>query len=250
MSISSVHAADARLPAYCGCQDCQPDRRRGVSRRDLLRASVVSAASLGAPAVLMPRSARAQTALTPDAAVTQLMDGNARFVASQLTSFDEDLAILKQNTVDKQEPFAAVLSCADSRVPVELVFDQSIGHIFVARVAGNVCTPEIVASLEYGVAALGTVAIVVLGHSGCGAVKATISARPVPGQISALYAPIRPAVERAGSDLDAAIKANAQIQADLLRTASPVIAGEVGAGKLKVVAGFYDLASGRVSLLD
>jgi carbonic anhydrase len=134
-------------------------------------------------------------------------------------------------------------------VPVELVFDQSIGRVFVARVAGNICTPEIIASLEYGAAVLGTAAIIVLGHSGCGAVKATIEAKPVPGQISALYAPIRPAVERAGSNLDAAIKANAQIQADLLRTASPVIAGLVAEGKLKVAAGFYELASGSVSLL-
>ncbi|WP_428483548.1 carbonic anhydrase [Rhodopila sp.] len=192
---------------------------------------------------------RAQTALTPDAALAELMNGNARFVAGKLVSFQEDLAILKQNTIAKQEPFAAVLSCADSRVPVELLFDQSIGHVFVARVAGNFCTPEIVASLEYGVVSLGVAVIVVLGHSGCGAVKATIAAKPAPGQISALYAPIRPAVERAGSNLDAAIKANAQIQADLLRTASPVIAERMTAGRLKVVSGFYELASGRVSLL-
>jgi carbonic anhydrase len=204
---------------------------------------------MGAVATLAPGSARAQTTLAPDAALARLMDGNARFVAGRLDSFDEDLAILKQNTVAKQEPFAAVLSCADSRVPVELVFDQSIGHVFVTRVAGNICTPEIIASLEYGAAVLGTAVIVVLGHSGCGAVSATIAAKSVPGQISALYAPIRPAVERAGSNLDAAIKANAQIQADLLRTASPVIAGLVAGGKLKVAAGFYELASGRVSLL-
>jgi carbonic anhydrase len=134
-------------------------------------------------------------------------------------------------------------------VPVELVFDQSIGHVFVARVAGNICTPEIIASLEYGAAVLGTAVIVVLGHAGCGAVKAAISGKSVPGQISALCAPLRPAVERAGGDFDRAIKANAQIQADLLRTASPVIAGLIADGRLKVIAGFYDLASGRVSLL-
>src|SRR6202030_3600386 len=99
-----------------------------------------------------------------------------------LSSREHDLEILKQQTVDKQEPFAAVLSCADSRVPVELLFDQSIGHVFVARVAGNICTPEIIASLEYGVAVLGTAVIVVLGHAGCGAVKSTISGNAVPGQ--------------------------------------------------------------------
>ena len=247
--MSSIQATDRLLAGYCVCRACDPTGRRRVSRRGFVAASVASAFAMGAVATLAPGSARAQTTLAPDAALARLMDGNARFVAGRLDSFDEDLAILKQNTVAKQEPFAAVLSCADSRVPVELVFDQSIGHVFVTRVAGNICTPEIIASLEYGAAVLGTAVIVVLGHSGCGAVSATIAAKSVPGQISALYAPIRPAVERAGSNLDAAIKANAQIQADLLRTASPVIAGLVAGGKLKVAAGFYELASGRVSLL-
>jgi carbonic anhydrase len=247
--MSSIHAASTPPPKHCLCRACRPTGRRRVSRRGFLASSAASALAIGASAAFVPCSAQAQTALSPDAALARLMDGNARFVAGRLTSFDEDLAVLKQNTVANQEPFAAVLSCSDSRVPVELVFDQSIGHVFVARVAGNICTPEIIASLEYGAAVLGTAAIIVLGHSGCGAVKATIAAKPVPGQISALYAPIRPAVERAGSDLDAAIKANAQIQANLLRTASPVIAGLVAEGKLKVAAGFYELAGGLVSLL-
>jgi carbonic anhydrase len=177
------------------------------------------------------------------------MEGNARFAGNQLTSLAEDVAILKQGTVEKQEPFAAVLSCADSRVPVEFIFDQSIGHVFVTRVAGNVCTPEIIASLEYGAAVLGTAVIVVLSHSGCGAVKATIAGQAVPGQISALFAPIRPAVTRAGTDLVAVTKANAQIQASLLANASPVIADLASRGKLKVQAAYYELASGQVSLL-
>ncbi len=177
------------------------------------------------------------------------MDGNQRYVGGQLQSLNEDLAILKAKTAEKQEPFAAVLSCANSRVPVEFVFDQSIGHLFVVRVAGNVATPEIVASLEYGVAVLGTKVLMVLGHGSCGAVKATIEGKAVPGQISALYAPIQPAVDAAGPDLDAAIDANAKIQASLLSKASPLIAGAIKEGKLKVVAARYDLASGKVSLL-
>jgi len=142
------------------------------------------------------------------------------------------------------------LSCADSRVPVELIFDQSIGHIFVTRVAGNVVTSEIIASLEYGAAVLGTKVILVMGHGGCGAVKATIQAKEVPGQISALYPHIQPAVDQAGSNLDAAIKANAKIQAALLRASSTVVSGLVKEGKLKVVASHYDLASGVVTLLE
>jgi Carbonic anhydrase len=100
----------------------------------------------------------------------------------RLTACEHDLAILKQHTIEKQEPFAAVLSCADSRVPVESVFDQSIGHIFVTRIAGNIATPEIIASLEYGAGVLGTKVILVMGHGGCGAVKATIQAKEVPGR--------------------------------------------------------------------
>jgi len=164
-------------------------------------------------------------------------------------SFQEDLDILKAGTVEKQEPFAAVLSCADSRVPVELVFDQSIGHVFVTRVAGNVATPEIMASLEYGAVVLGTRAIVVLAHQGCGAVKAAIAGTAVPGQISALYRPLRPAVEQGGSDVEAVAKANAKIQADLLATASPVLADMIAKGTLKIVAAYYALATGKVTVL-
>jgi carbonic anhydrase len=197
-----------------------------------------------------PHSVLAQSKLSPDAALQELMEGNRRFTSGRLTAHEQDLAILKQNTIEKQEPFAALLSCADSRVPVEMVFDQSIGHLFVTRIAGNVVTPEIIASLEYGAAVLGTKVILVMGHANCGAVKATIQAKEVPGQISALYPHIQPAVDQAGSNLEAATKANAKIQAALLREASTVIAGLVKEGKLKVVAGYYDIASGAASLLD
>src|SRR5208283_724288 len=157
----------------------------------------------------------AQTNLSPDAALQELLAGNQRFAANQLTSIAHDLTILKEHTVDKQEPFAAVLSCADSRVPVELIFDQTIGHLFVTRVAGNVVTPEIMASLEYGAAVLGTEVILVMGHANCGAVKATIQGKEVPGQISALFPHIQPAVDQAGPNLEATTKANAKIQASL-----------------------------------
>lgn len=233
--------------SICGCAVCAPF----PPRRKFLSGSIAALALAGGGLNLFSgRPAAAQSTLEPDEALKELFDGNARFVAQELTAFNDDLHILKDNTIAKQEPFAAVLSCANSRVPVEMLFDQSIGHIFVARVAGNICTPEIIASLEYGAGALGTRAIVVLGHSGCGAVKATIGGNAAPGQISALYAPIRPAVERAGPDLEATIKANARIQADLLRTASPLIADLIKQKKVKVIAAYYDLASGKVSQLD
>ena len=223
-----------------------------LNRRDLLRMAVAGSVALGAGVMAgatAPGRADAQTTLTPDEALKTLMDGNARFTAGRLTSFQEDLTLLAQKTAEKQEPFAAVLSCADSRVPVEILFDQTIGHIFVVRVAGNVAAPEIIASLEYGAAVLGTRVLMVLGHGACGAVTAAIAGKEVPGQISALYAPLRPAVNQAGPDPDATIRANARIQASLLGTASPVIAGMVAQGKLKVVAAHYDIGTGAVSLL-
>lgn len=220
------------------------------SRRQLFRETLMTAAALGLAGVRSGRAAFAQTSISPDAALQQLIDGNRRFAENRMTSFDEDIAVLKGKTVEKQEPFAAVLSCADSRVPVELIFDQSIGHLFVTRVAGNIATSAMIASLEYGVAVLGAKAIIVLGHANCGAVKASIEAKAVPGQISGLYPYIRPAVDQVGSDLEAAIKANARIQAALLRQSSPVLAEHIKQSQLKIVAGYYDLASGKVGLLD
>ena len=194
--------------------------------------------------------ARAQTPLSPETALQQLMDGNRRFAEGRMTSLDEDLEMLKAKTVANQQPFAAVLSCADSRVPVELIFDQSIGRLFVTRVAGNIASSPMIASLEYAVAVLGTKAVMVLGHANCGAVKATIEGKTVPGQISTLFPYIRPAVDQAGSDLEAAIKSNAKIQAGLLRASSPVLAEQVKLNRLTITAVYYDLASGKVILLD
>ena len=194
--------------------------------------------------------ALAQTGLTGEAAMRELMAGNERFIAGTITSFPEDLKILKEKTVTKQEPFAAVLSCADSRVPVEIIFDQSIGHLFVTRVAGNMVTPELIASLEYGAGVLGTKVILVIGHSGCGAVKATMQGKEVPGQISALFPHIRRAVDEAGGSLETATKANAKIQAAQLRQGSTLIGGMAKEGKLKVVGAYYDVGTGAVSLLE
>lgn len=236
----------------CNCGSIQPagHKHAGLARRGFLCNAIASTAVVVAGATLIrAQPVSAQSTLTPDAALKKLMDGNQRYVSGQLQSLDEDLSILKAKTAEKQEPFAAILSCADSRVPVEFVFDQSIGQLFVVRVAGNVASPEITASLEYGVAVLGTKVLVVLGHGNCGAVKATIEGKAVPGQISALYAPIRPAVAASGGNLDVAVDANARIQATLLSEASPVIAGAIKEGKLTVVPARYDIVTGKVSLL-
>ena len=226
----------------------QPDSGRRRFLQTVVSSAFVGIAAQAGLELAVPTTLNAQSNLTPDAALQELVAGNQRFAANQLKSIEHDLTILKERTVDKQEPFAAVLACADSRVPVELIFDQTVGHIFVTRVAGNMVTPEIIASLEYGVAVLGVEVLLVLGHSACGAVKAAMKADAVPGQISSLYPHLRPAVEQSGGDVDKAIVANAKIQADLLRTSSPVIRDAVKAGKLRVESGVYDLATGKVSI--
>jgi carbonic anhydrase len=223
---------------------------RHLGRRWLLRSGMGAVAATAALGTALPRAARAQSSLSPDAALQTLLDGNKRFHEHRLTSFDEDLAILKRNTVEKQEPFAGILSCADSRVPVELIFDQTIGHLFVTRVAGNTAGSTVTASLEYGAAVLGTKVIMVLGHANCGAVKAAMSGKPVPGQISRLFPALQPAVEEGHGNLEDAIKANARIQAKLLTSASPVLNGLVKSGDLKIVAGYYALDTGVVTQLS
>src|ERR1700733_3967145 len=179
--------------------------RRAMEREWTRRQFVAGIAAAGVAAGVGNR-AFAQTGMSGDAAMHELMAGNERYIAGKITSFPEDLKILKEKTVLKQEPFAAVLACADSRVPVEILFDQSIGHVFVSRVAGNIVTPEIMASLEYGVAVLGVKAILVIGHTNCGAISAAIAAKEVPGQISVLYQHLIPGIVGAKGDVPLAVK--------------------------------------------
>ena len=203
----------------------------------------------GRPQPIVPNESEQKSG--PEAALDELIAGNRRFTSGRTSSHRRDLALLQQ-MMEKQEPFAAILSCADSRVPVEVVFDQTIGQLFVTRVAGNMVTAEIMASLEYAVAVLGTHTILVMGHSRCGAVTAAIQAQQgqvVPGQISALFPHIEPAVKQAGPDLEATVRANALLQAARLRE-SPLLAAMIEEGKLIIAAGYFDLRTGEVTLLN
>lgn len=229
----------------CGC--ISPTRRRFLGTKLGLGAGALAALAV-TPAIAVP-SPPADAPHAPEEAIAALMAGNKRFVASRPGVCSQNLPQILHETESQQAPFAAVLSCADSRVPVELVFDQGIGRVFVARIAGNIATPEVIASLEYGVAVLGVLAILVLGHGDCGAVKAALARKAAPGQISSLYAFLRPAVERADGNADVAIRMNARLQAHLLAGASPVLAAAVAANKLAILAGYYDTGSGKVSLL-
>lgn len=228
------------------------DNSHRVSRRDFLSAAAAAGAvGLVAGSVAGGATAQAQTTLTPDEALKRLMDGNARFVSGAMTSFNDNLSLLRNKTAEQQQPFASVLSCADSRVPVEIAFDETIGRVFVSRVAGNIATPAMIGSLEFGTAVLGSRVLMVLGHGSCGAVSATMANQKVPGQISGLFPYIRPGVNKAGAgaSLDAAIRANTRYQAQLLIQASPVLAGLVRQKKLRIVAAHYDLGTGKVFLL-
>ena len=195
---------------------------------------------------------------TPQEALQALRDGNARWVAHNETSFVADLNLINSGATETHQPFAALLSCADARVSPEFLFDQIMGDLFITRVAGNIATPEIIASLEYSVAVLGTVkAIMVLGHGACGAVGAASSLARVTGtpsaplmtSISALYAPLRAGVALGGSTVDGQIRANARYQAALLTFSSPVISDAIKINQLAVVPAYYDIASGRVTEL-
>jgi carbonic anhydrase len=221
-------------------------------RREFLKLAAFAMAGLATPSARALYQAQRdviQRPETPERALQLLVEGNQRFVAQKLISFNEDLDILKAHSEEHQEPFAAVLSCADSRVPVELVFDQSIGHLFVVRVAGNIATPDTIASLEYGAAVLGVKAILALGHTNCGAVKATIAGKAVPGQISTLYQYIHPAIAGANGDSTTASRQNANLQASVLRETSPVLADLVKQKKLAVRAAMYDVGNGKVTML-
>jgi carbonic anhydrase len=211
-------------------------------------AGVVAAGAM-AEAAGFGRLALAQTGMTGETAMQKLMAGNERYIAGKITSFPEDLKILQEKTVLKQEPFAAVLACADSRVPVEILFDQSIGHVFVTRVAGNVVTPEVMATLEYGVAVLGLKAILILGHTNCGAISAAVQVKEVPGQISVLYQHLMPGVREAHGDVVQAVKANVVFQTRLVRESSTLIAKAMKESGVKVSGGVYDLENGRVNII-
>lgn len=227
----------------------------GIVATALPTGSLLAAAEEGVFGTNVGANRRPRLVDTPAEALRELAAGNRRFVEGRSTGPNRTMARVRE-IAPTQAPFAAVLSCADSRVPVEILFDQGFGDMFVCRAAGNIVTPEMLASLEFGTLVLGAPALLVLGHSSCGAVKATVAGEAVPGQISTLYQHIQPAVDRVASqsgdgkaDVEAVAHENVRMQARLLARSSPVLAGLVRNGKLAIVGGMYDLASGRVTML-
>ncbi|MCA1437327.1 carbonic anhydrase [Bradyrhizobium sp. BRP20] len=194
--------------------------------------------------------------LSPDAALKRLMEGNDRYVhgVSRGDDFKRERSVL----VDGQNPYAAVLSCADSRVAPELVFGSGLGDLFVCRLAGNFANDDTLASMEYAVAVLNTPLILVLGHDHCGAIDATIKSlhddKPPPGHISSLIAALAPAVtasrQQTGDTFAEATRQNVVDNVNKLRSTGPILNAAVEQNRLKVVGGLYRLDTGRVELLS
>jgi carbonic anhydrase len=194
----------------------------------------------------------AQEALTPQAALTRLKEGNTRFAADKPTT--RDVTQKRRDEVAKgQHPFAVILTCADSRVSPELVFDQGLGDVFVVRVAGNVTDPAILGSIEYAVEHLKAPLIVVLGHESCGAVKAVIEKSHVEGNLEKLLKEVHvddKLPEDKDQALAAGIKTNALFHAKQLTAQSPLIKDFVDHDRVQIAAGVYSLKSGKVDWLE
>ena len=196
-----------------------------------------------------------QNVLPPDAALERLMKGNERYVEG--VSLRHDFKHEREALAGGQNPFAAILSCADLRIAPEYAFDSGRGDLFVCRVAGNFANDESVASLEYAVAVLGVPLILVLGHDACGAVDATIKSlkdnTTLPGHMPSLVAGIAPSVkavsQQGGDTLGKAIRQNVIDNVAKLRTATPILSAAVEQNKLKVVGGIYRLHDGKVDMV-
>jgi len=198
--------------------------------------------------------------LTADEALKSLLDGNQRYRANQMTIRDTSTPSIRQALATGQKPFAIILSCSDSRVPPEIIFDKGLGEIFVVRVAGNIPDPIVLGSIEYAAEHFNCPLIMVLGHKRCGAVMAAVESQGHPhGNIGAIIKTITPAVIQARKDargaaesdlVESAIDNNIKLVAKSLITRSHGIRSLVDAGRLKIVKAKYDLDDGTVRLLE
>ncbi|OLP16184.1 carbonic anhydrase [Leptolyngbya sp. 'hensonii'] len=227
-----------------------------LDRRHVLKLGAVAAYGLVATAADWwqhpePAWAAEPPAVSPDVALQKLMEGNQRFVQQRTRHPNQNRARL-QEVAQAQHPFATILSCADSRVPSEILFDQGLGDIFDVRVAGNIVTPEALGSLEYAVALLNSPLLMVLGHERCGAVTAAVQGEALPGSIGTFVKAIKPALARVrgqqGDTVDNAVTANVQYQMERLQKSS-LLTERIRSSQLKLVGGRYDLDTGVVTIV-
>ena len=202
--------------------------------------------------------------LTADEALERLIEGNRRFVAGIRDEWEVTIQARRQALLQKQTPFAIILGCSDSRAPAEIIFDQGLGDLFVIRVAGNIIAPSLVGSVEFAADQFGTRLVVVLGHTRCGAVQATLDQLQQPTEnrspnISVIVERIRPAVQsllatNLHNDPDQlmqnAIRANVLASANHLRHGSAILEGLIANDGLRVVGAEYSLETGKVTFFD
>ena len=245
------------------CQFCDVTHSTRTSRRHFMIGAGGLAASLalGSQAFAKEKNKetkpppKPQNVLPPDAALDRLIKGNARYVDG--VSRRHDFKHEREALAGGQNPFAGILSCADSRIAPEYAFDSGRGDLFVCRVAGNFASDEVVASLEYAVSVLNVPLFMVLGHESCGAVDATIKSlkdnTTLPGHLPSLVEALAPAVKasqgKPGDLLANATRQNVIDNITKLKTATPILSAAVDQGKLKVVGGIYRLGDGKVELL-
>jgi carbonic anhydrase len=239
------------------CETCRQNALQ-FSRRGLLLGAVSTAGLLlskTAGAKEMKTPPKPQNVLSPDASLERLLKGNARYVGS--VSLRHDFKHEREALAGGQNPYASVLSCADSRIAPEYAFDSGRGDLFVCRVAGNFANAETIASLEYAIAVLQVPLILVLGHDSCGAVEAAIKSlrdnTTLPGQMPSLVAGVAPAVkavsQQGGDTLGLAIRQNVVDTVAKLSSATPILSAAVEQRKLRVVGGVYGLRDGKVKMV-
>ena len=203
----------------------------------------------GAPAAHGPATA----AVPPDKAISQLKAGNQNYITGKAIHPNQD-GERRMETVKGQNPFAIILGCSDSRVPPELIFDQGIGDLFIIRTAGNTIDDIALGSIEYGAVHLGVSLIVVLGHSSCGAVAATLKGGEPEGHVASIVKQIEPAVETAkgryGDPLENAVLENIKNIVEKITESKPILAKLISQGKLKVVGARYSIDSGVVTFFE
>jgi carbonic anhydrase len=231
-----------------------------LTRRTLARLGISSGLALAlGPLDAAPRmqAAGPGTSLTPDQVLQQLLDGNQRYMQSASTHPNLS-AEGRTALATGQAPIAVVLSCIDSRVPPEIVFDQGLGNLLVGRTGGNVVDDTQLGGIEFGITQYSTPLVVLMGHQRCGAVAAAVetltTGAQAPGHIQSLVTALEPAVifagEQAGDPVENTIRANIRLGAGRLRDSHPIIAEAVASGAVKVVGMYYSLDTGAVEVID
>lgn len=228
-----------------------------ASRRAFLTLAGMATAGVAMPSISLAAKAppKPKNVLTPDEALARLKEGNARYVAG--VAKRHDFKNEREALTRGQNPYAAILSCADSRVVPEYAFDAGRADLFVCRVAGNFANDDVIASFEYAVAVLNTPLLMVLGHQSCGAIDATIKSvkdgTTLPGHLPSLVAALSPAVKavlnQPGNALDNATKQNVSMNVEKLKTAGPIIDKAINDNKVKIIGAVYRLDTGRVEIV-